>query len=329
MIFMVAFRNARDFLRRNAALLSILFMFFPFVNGCMAFHSGPMPGEPKNATFATVDGTRVRYIDVGQGPAVVLVHGFASSLETWAGVIPALSQKHRVIALDLKGFGWTDRPEGDYSPEAQAQLILHLMDQRGVDRASIVAHSWGASVALAAALAAPQQVSRLALYDAWVYEEQLPPFFHWARSNGVGEMLFGLYYKERADEKMALAFFDKSYVTEQLVDAVESAMDRPGTVAAALAAVRGQNYAAIQQRYRNITQPTLLLWGREDIVTTAAFGERLSRDLPSSKLIVYPRCGHFPMIEASAASNRDLVSFLEADVATVKSSSARPVEEAP
>ncbi len=326
---MVAFRNVCDFLRRNAALLSILFMFFPFVNGCMAFHSGPMPGEPKNATFATVDGTRVRYIDVGQGPAVVLVHGFASSLETWAGVIPALSQKHRVIALDLKGFGWTDRPEGDYSPEAQAQLVLHLMDLRGVDRASIVAHSWGASVALAAALAAPQQISRLALYDAWVYEEQLPPFFHWARSNGVGEMLFGLYYKERADEKMALAFFDKSYVTEELVDAVESAMDRPGTVAAALAAVRGQNYAAIQQRYRNVTQPTLLLWGREDIVTTSTFGERLSRDLPSSKLIVYPRCGHFPMIEASSASNRDLVSFLEADVATVKSSSARPVEEAP
>ncbi|MEO6420928.1 MAG: alpha/beta hydrolase, partial [Polyangiaceae bacterium] len=250
-------------------------------------------------------------------------------LENWAPVIPVLSTKYRIVALDLKGFGWTDRPEGDYSPEAQAQLILHLMDQRGVDRASIVAHSWGASVALAAALAAPQQVSRLALYDAWVYEEQLPPFFHWARSQGVGEMLFGLYYKERADEKMALAFFDKSYVTEDLVDAVESAMDRPGTVAAALAAVRGQNYAAVQQRYRTITQPTLLLWGREDIVTTATFGERLSRDLPSSKLVVYPRCGHFPMIEAAAASTRDLVSFLDADLQAVKSSSSRPVEEAP
>ena len=285
-------------------------MFFPFVGGCMGFHSGPMPGEPKNATFATVDGARVRYVDVGQGPAVVLVHGFASSLETWASVIPALSAKHRVIALDLKGFGWTDRPEGDYSPEAQAQLILHLMDQRGIDRAAIVAHSWGASVALAATLAAPQQISRLALYDAWVYEEQLPPFFHWSRSHGVGEMLFGLYYKERADEKMALAFFDKSYVTENLVQSVEDAMDRPGTVAAALAAVRGQNYAAVQERYRTITQPTLLLWGREDIVTTSSFGERLSRDLPSSKLVVYPRCGHFPMIEAAAASNRDLVAFL-------------------
>ena len=57
--------------------------------GCMAFHVGAMPGEPKAATFVTVEGARVRYLDVGDGPPVVLVHGFASSLETWAAVVPA------------------------------------------------------------------------------------------------------------------------------------------------------------------------------------------------------------------------------------------------
>ncbi len=246
-------------------------------------------------------------------PTVVLVHGFASALEVWGGVTPALSRTHRVIALDLKGFGWTDRPEGDYSPEAQAKLVLRLLEQRGVSRAAIVAHSWGSSVALAASLQAPERVTKLALYDAWVYEDQLPTFFHWARAEVVGEALFGLFYKERTDEKVALGFFDKKFVTEPFVEAVEAALDRPGTVAAALAAVRGQDYSDAERRYRTIDKPTLLLWGREDTVTPLRYGERLARDLPSSKLVVYPRCGHFPMIEALSTSTRDLVAFLGSD----------------
>ena len=316
--------------------------------GCMSFHKGAMPGEPATARFADVDGVRVRFTDTGEPDAnananananakadadakanadaegnakadvnagarrgtVVLVHGFASSLDVWAGVAPALARTHRVIALDLKGFGWTDRPEGDYSPEAEARLIWRLLDQRGVTRAALVGHSWGSSVVLAASMQSPERVSKLAMYDAWVYEEQLPTFFHWARAEGVGEALFGLYYKERADERIGLAFFDKKYVTQPFVDSVEATLDRPGTVAAALAAVRGQDYSEAQRRYRNIDKPTLLMWGREDLVTPLRFGERLSRDLPNARLVTYPRCGHFPMIEALSASNRELASFL-------------------
>lgn len=298
------------------------------LSGCMSFHAGAMPGEPKDATFATIRGARVRYVDRGQGPPVVLVHGFASALEAWSGVLPELAKTHRVLALDLKGFGWTDRPEGDYSPQEEARIVFELMTQRGVDKAAVVAHSWGASVALAAALAHPERVTRLALYDAWVYEEQLPTFFHWSRADGLGEALFAGWYTERPDEKMAMAFYDKRYVTEALVDSVEDALDRPGTVAAALAAVRGQRYAAVQDRYRTIQLPTLLLWGREDQVTTLPFGERLSRELPRSKLIVYPRCGHFPMIEALAASNADLSAFLAEDVAAAPVVAAPPAKDA-
>ena len=315
-----------------------LVLLLPLLAGCLSFHGGPMPGEPRNARFAEVEGARVRYLDTEGGdastrpagtteredgepgtpvqapekPTVVLVHGFASAIEAWSPVIPALSKTHRVLALDLKGFGWTDRPEGDYSPDAQARIVLKLLDARGVRKAALVAHSWGSSVALAAVLAAPERFTKLALYDAWVYEDQLPTFFHWARAKGVGEALFGLYYKERADERMALAFFDKRYVTERLVEEVDAALERPGTVAAALAAVRGQRYAEVEAKYRTIDKPTLLLWGREDLVTPLKFGERLSRELPNSKLVVYPRCGHFPMIEAMDASTRDLVAFLTA-----------------
>lgn len=283
--------------------------------GCMSFHTGAMPGEPKAATFANVEGARVRFVDVGEGPPVVLVHGFASSLETWDAVLPVLRKHHRVIALDLKGFGWTDRPEGDYSPQAQARLVLGLLDQRGVQSAAFVGHSWGTSVVLAAALEAPKRVERIALYDAFVYEEQLPTFFTMARTPGVGEMLFGLWYKERPDERMALTFYDKTLLSEELAEAVEKSLDRPGTVAAALAAVRGQHYAEVEGRYRTIRQPTLLLWGREDVVTPIHIGERLARDLPGAKLVVYPKCGHFPMLEVAGPSTAELDAFLDAPLA--------------
>jgi len=283
--------------------------------GCLSFHRGPIEGEPKDAHFMQLDGARVRYMDQGRGSPVVLIHGFASSLDAWATVVPALVKEHRVIALDLKGFGWTDRPEGDYSPRAQAQLVLQLLDRLGVKRAAVVAHSWGSSVALALTLMAPDRVSRVALYDAWVYEEQLPTTFLWARADGMGEILFGMFYTELPDEKVALAFHDERYVTEDLVETVEDQISRPGTTAAALAAVRGQRYEEMQKRYREIEQPVLLLWGREDRVTPLEYGERLSLDLPHAELRVYPQCGHFPMIEARHPSNDDLVAFLsEPDV---------------
>jgi pimeloyl-ACP methyl ester carboxylesterase len=74
--------------------------------------------------------------------------------------------------------------------------------------------------------------------------------------------------------------------------------------------VRGQRYYRVQNRYPEIAQPALLLWGREDRVTPLSVGERLVRDLPNARLVVYPRCGHFPMIEASRASSADLTAFL-------------------
>jgi pimeloyl-ACP methyl ester carboxylesterase len=282
-----------------------------FGTGCLSFHRGPLPGAPKDASYADIDGVRIRYKDEGQGPAVVLLHGFASSLETWETVTPTLKKTHRVLSLDLKGFGWSERPEGDYSPAAQAKLVLGLMKLRGIEHADLVAHSWGSSVALATTLADPKKIERLALYDAWVYEDQLPTFFLWARAPGVGETLFALFYDQRSDERMAHAFYDKKFITEPFVEAVDRALERPGTLAAALAATRGQHFADVESKYRTVRNKTLLLWGREDEVTLLPYGERLSKDLPNAKLVVYPQCGHFPMIEAASASTRDLDQFLE------------------
>lgn len=285
--------------------------------GCVSFHQGALPGQPQGLQFVQVEGARVRFVDSQEKPGpsdkptVVLVHGFAASSNTWAGVKPVLENKgYRVVAMDLKGFGWTDRPQGDYSPQAQAKLILALLDKRGVKNFALVGHSWGSSVSLALALLAPKRVQRIALYDAWVYEAQLPTFFLWSRTAALGEVLFWLFYKEQPGLKITSAFYDKRYVTQPLVDDVRAQLERPGTSAAALAAVRGQRFELYESQYAQIKQPVLLLWGREDAVAPLWVGERLVRQLPSAKLVIYPKCGHFPMIEAYGASTRDLSAFL-------------------
>ncbi len=289
------------------------------LSGCLAFHPERI-SEPKadasapSTRFVTINGIDLRVREEAPksstAPTVLLLHGFGSSLDTWSKLVPRLAATHRVIAVDLKGFGHSARPEGDYSPAAQAALLVALLDHLNVDRTAVVAHSWGSSVALALALAAPARVTRLALYAAWVYDEQIPPYFRWAKADGLGETLFALYFKERPDERLARAFYDPSVLEERYVERVTADLDRPGTLAAALAAVRGMDYLTLAPRYRDVAHPTLLVWGQNDRISPPHFGERLAADLPQATLVTYPRCGHFPHVEAFDASTRRLIAFL-------------------
>lgn len=303
---------------RRASLAALL------LTGCVQFHTGPIPGAPEDATFTDVEGARVRFVDEGEGPAVVMIHGFGSSLNVWDGVRPALRDAHRVLAMDLKGFGWSDRPEGDYSPQAQARLVLALMDQRGIQEATVVAHSWGSSVALALTLMAPERVRRIALYSAFVYRDQRNTFAAWADADGMGEALFTMFYDQRPEERVAQAFFDPDRVPEAFYDAAAESIERPGAAAAALAVTRGMHFE--EERYEEIEQPVLLLWGREDRVASLSAGERLYSQLAEADLRVFPRCGHFPMMEARRPSTRALRRFLAEERETV---ALRPPAPAP
>jgi pimeloyl-ACP methyl ester carboxylesterase len=273
------------------------------------FHDGPLPGEPTDATFVEVDGVRLHYLDVGRGPAVIFIHGFAASLEMWRRTFPAVARGRRIVAVDLKGFGWSSRPPGDYSHVAQAALLWKFLDDRGIRDAALVAHSWGAAVALAMALQAPARVRGAALYSAWVYQEQVPPFLPWALAAGVGEYLFSLCYSHRSMYRLALAFHDPRKMTRGLVAEAERMLRQPGSAAAALAAMRAMDFAAQQKSYPRLEVPTMLLWGNQDAVTPVGVADRLARDL-RARVRLYPNCGHFPMIESVHESNADLAAFL-------------------
>lgn len=297
--------------------------------GCPSFHAGALPGAPADATFVDVDGVHVHYRETGSGPAVILLHGYGASLENWAGVAPVVAAHHRVIAVDLKGFGWTSRPDGDYAPAAQAELVWHVLDKLGVDDIAIVGHSWGTSVALSMAVAHPERTRRVALYDAYVYDDQVPSFFRWAQTSGLGELLFGLFYDERIEDRAPLAYHDERWVTQARVDRVEASMDRPGTTAAALAVARGHHFGELHHRLVGFNRPVLLLWGAQDQVTPVAFAHRLVNELADAELKIYEHCGHIPMVEARNASNRDLVEFLDHDRALPEPAPAPPPAPAP
>ncbi|MCX5743110.1 MAG: alpha/beta fold hydrolase [Proteobacteria bacterium] len=310
---------------RHALLLTLLLL-VP-LGGCPRFHAEPFPNAPDGAKFVDVDGVHVRYLDQGEGPAVVFVHGFGASADSWKPVLPAAAQHHRAIAVDLKGFGWTTRPEGDYSPAAQARLVWGVLDQLGVKDVAIVGHSWGSSVSLAMAVAHPDRVRRVALYDAYVYDEQIPAFFRWAQKSGIGELLFALYYQERIEDRAPLAYYDARWITQARIDRVEADMAHAGTTAAALAAVRGHHFAALHDQLRGFTKPVLLLWGENDEITPVRFGYRLAAELKDATLVTYARCGHIPMVEAHAASTRDLIAFLARDDAAPATTPTTPAVE--
>jgi pimeloyl-ACP methyl ester carboxylesterase len=234
-------------------------------------------------------------------------------MANWMGLVPPLVERgYRVVALDLRGHGWSGRPDADYSIEAQARIVLGLVDQLGVDDFTVVGHSWGSAVSLQVTLLAQERVERVVLFNGMFFKNQQPVVFHWARVPGLGEVIYGVFYPERQDEKMAFAFYDaESIIDEPMVEAVESMMKRPGTLAAALASVRAMRFDEMEPHYSDITQPTLLLWGREDQVTPLRHGERIYQTLGNARLVVLPQCGHLPMIEAPNTSLKELIRFLD------------------
>jgi pimeloyl-ACP methyl ester carboxylesterase len=308
--------------RSIAAWASSLLLGGAVAGGCASWQR---PGEPLGARLDPAVGAR--YVHAGDGRAlytevrgeespktpVLLVHGFASNHDVWDPLEPTLRDGRRTINVDLPGFGWSSRTEGDYSPVALAHDLDDVLEALHVPQVDVVAHSWGSSVTLALALEHPARVRRIVLIGGWIYDEQIPPFFRWAALPGVGEMLFSAYYTERPADRFPAAFEDPSIISQDLVDAIERSFDRPGTSRAALAAARGQRFRQLQARYRSIQNRSLLLWGVEDHVSLARFGERLANELPHARYVAVPRAGHFPMVEAAGVTRSLVSEFLEGE----------------
>lgn len=266
-------------------------------------------------------GLRLFVSDAGDGPPVVLLHGGgpgASCAGNFAGNVPALAQRLRVLGMDLPGYGQSDKPEydGPYIPTA-ARAVLAALDTLGIERASIIGNSLGGGVGVQMAIDAPERLERLVLIGAaGAAHSVVTP----SPSEGI-KHLTGFYAgtgpsREKMEAFLRVMLFDQSRVTPELVDArYQAAIDperRDGVLRVYQALAGGATVSGEQlwQRLDQVRCPVLLMWGREDRTLPLDGGIFMLTHIPDARLHVFPRCGHWAQVEHQAEFNRLAIDFL-------------------
>jgi pimeloyl-ACP methyl ester carboxylesterase len=210
----------------------------------------------------------------------------------------------------MAGFGQSEKTEGKYGVEVHAAELAQLVRKLGLVKPLLVGHSYGAGVVMRAALKDPALYAGVIFASAFLFEEQVPPTFKWAKWPGMGELIFGSFYTQVPGEKFLLAFHDrKQFVSVEHLEEVKKVMGQPGAVYAALETVRGMDYASHQDHYATLQLPALIIWGAQDRVTSPRFGKRLAELLRTSKFKVIEDCGHVPSIEAPLQLSEYILNF--------------------
>ena len=279
----------------------------------VVFHS-------EHSSFIHVDGVRVHYQEAGDedAPAIVLIHGFASSTLVWSKVFLKLAGAgYRVIALDLLGYGYSAKPRnGEYTIAGQAKLLVRLLDCLGIPRATFVGSSYGGAIAATCALDYPDRVEKLILVGA--VNNNRPLEFRLMRLFGspvFGDVVSPLLIGSRRllRRRMKQVYDRHSWVLdERRVDARHLPLRAAGTQRAIIRTVRRWDAERISRDAHLITQPTLLLWGENDLEIPLADGERLHDEIPGSRLVVFLSCGHLPHEEYPEAFTNVVIDFCEA-----------------
>jgi pimeloyl-ACP methyl ester carboxylesterase len=270
----------------------------------------PPPGPGQRDTL--VAGVRWRSREVeGRGEPVVFVHGLLASSATWEDVLRPASAGHPAIAVDLPGFGCSDRPfPHDYTVGGEAADLRAYLDARGVSRAILVGNSLGGSVAMLVAAVHPDRVSALVLAAPATPDLEIPWNLRILRRRFIGELLMAMTSRPSVAWGLRHRLFaNGSRVTEHAIDDAWFPLTIPGTRRAALAAVRSdpQRYLGLESRIR---VPTLILWGREDRLLPVAQAERLAHRIPGSRLLILPDAGHLPQRERPEAFARAAAEFI-------------------
>src|SRR5687768_3659238 len=215
--------------------------------------------------FADIDGVRIHYQEKGTGIPLVLLHGFTSSTYSWKDVFEPLSQKFRVIAVDLKGFGFSAKPDGDYSRRAQATLVAHLLDFLKIEKAWLCGNSMGGHIALNMALLIPQRLAGLILIDSGGVEVtgsgSLAPSYLLVPVVGRVLTALALTSDKLVREGLEKSFYDRGKVTNDRVAYYYRPLQTRGGQLAAVRARTQANDSPVEQELRRINLPVLIIWG--------------------------------------------------------------------
>lgn len=258
---------------------------------------------PPIGEFLTVDGVRLHYIERGRGEPLVLIHGNGMMIQDFlvSGIVDDLAKRYRVIIIDRPGYGYSDRPRGLWTPRAHATLYQKALQQLGVTRAVVLGHSWGALVAVALALQAPQLVRSLVLASGYYYPTlradvmlsspvAIPGIGDVMRhtvSPVVGQVLQPAMIKAMFAPAAVPERFDREFPKPMMLRPVQlraSAED---------AALMTPVTVELEKHYRDLKLPVVIIAGGDDqIVDLERQSKRLHNELPDSELVVVPGMGH-------------------------------------
>lgn len=270
--------------------------------------------------FAEIPGFRIHYTEAGTGHPVVLLHGSgpgATGQTNFSPNIGPLSERLRVIAVDMPGWGQSDTQNDETGRDHVAALVA-LLDVLGLDRAALVGNSMGGMTAVATAIAHPERVSHLVTMGA-----PTPTPLLFAPAGGPSEGMAVLLQAYRAPTAanmkrlVQVMTYDPRWATDELAAARSAAaLARPDHLDSWNAMFDGPPkppaYFSLGPRLREIAAPTLLIHGRDDRVVPFENSLHLLAHIPDSRLVLLNRCGHWAQIEHAAEFNRLVANFVGA-----------------
>ncbi len=272
-----------------------------------ARYGGP-PSE-----FLSVAGLRLHVRDTGpkNAPAVIMLHGLGSSLQTWEPWAQTLSARFRVIRFDLPGFGLTGAdPTGDYSDERGMAVLLALMDALSVPHAALIGNSMGGKLAWMFAATYPARVDRLVLVSPDGYAS---PGFEYGKRAEVPLIARLLPYtlpRWMLRANLTPAYADPSRLTDAVVDRYRDLMLAPGVRRALLERTAQVELQPPEPLLGRIEAPTLLVWGERDALIPFSNAQDYMKTVRHSRLVSFADLGHVPQEEAPARSLAPVEAFL-------------------
>lgn len=271
--------------------------------------------------YITVNGIKTRYWQQGDsGPTIILVHGFVASVEYWTYNIAELAKTHRVFALDLVGFGRTEKPNISYNGSTLAKFIKDFMDTLNVEKTTIIGHSLGGAVCLYFAILYSNMLEKLVLVDSGGLDKQLPFSFRLLTIPLLGNLLFKNNVPKNIYAKIVKHYtYNKEAITAEFIDSIYPVFIQPKVKTVSLKILQQQaNLFGVHKKVlhyllnnlKNITVPTLIIWGQEDNLLPISGAYTAMKYLPNAKLHIFDHCGHITQIEKNEEFNKLVMDFL-------------------
>jgi 2-hydroxy-6-oxonona-2,4-dienedioate hydrolase len=267
----------------------------------------------KSVSTRNVGPEQICFYDNGEGPPLVLIHGMFGDFLDWEPVLEPLAQTHRVIALDLPGFGMSSKPRREYTADFFLGVLQEFFAQLGLNELVLIGNSFGAQIAVLYALQHSEMVEKLVLVDSGGFRE-IPQEEASAVASRLGTPVIAGLTPEIHALLFASVFANPSAASQVYLQRQNEKLQRPDYPAYAesvASSIRLSLSAYLLDRLPEIECPTLLIWGEKDQVLPAAQARQALGKLRQGQLKIIPDCGHAPQLECSEAFIAAIRDFLQ------------------